>query len=75
MLAKHQVLLNVFHHLWSGGGSEGQNWFVGLDLPDFSYLEIRRSEIVAPLADAVCYIHANKAHLSMFEFGDKEFRC
>ena len=71
LLAELQPLLYVPCHLRSGRSRKRKDGTVGEELSNLRYLQIRRAEIIAPLADAMCLIDRDKADLHATQLIDK----
>ena len=60
-------MLNILHNIWRSGGRKGQNRHLAEavlqeQVAYASDTQIGRSEIVAPLRDAVCFVHGDHAY-------------
>ena len=75
LLLEPQLVLNVIYHLWRGSGGECQDGHrVGDDVAQLRYLLIGRTEVIAPLRNAMGFIHTNHADVAhSFQFGAKQF--
>ena len=67
-----QFVADVLDNHRRGGGGKGQNGNIGQDGADSDYLQVGRTEIVTPLADAVCLVDGDKADAHVAQLGDKE---
>ena len=62
LLREKQFLLDVADHFRCGGGGEGEDGNLRKELPYFGNFEIGRTEVVAPLGDAVGFVHGQHRH-------------
>ena len=60
-----KLLLDILHHLRCGCGSECQHRHTRQQLPDFGYLKIRRTEVVAPLRNAVRLVDGEQRNIQV----------
>ena len=73
LLAESESLLYVVHHLRRSRCGKSKHGSVGFQLPYIDNFEVRRPEVIAPLADAMGFIYCDEAHLHVFQFCLEEF--
>ena len=61
LILEMQLFLNIVDDGRRGRGRKGKDGNTGLDLPDIRNLQVRRTEIIAPLTDAVGFIYRDEA--------------
>ena len=69
-----ELLLDVLSHLWCCRRREGKDGDVGFQRPYIGDMEIRRPEVIAPLADAVGLVDGDEADLHVAELRQEELR-
>ena len=62
LLAETELFLNVGNRFFCRRSRQSKDRTVGKELPDLGYLQIRRTEIVTPLTNAMCFINSNETH-------------
>ena len=62
LFRKKEFLLDVADHFGCGSGGEGEDGHFRKILPYFGNFEIGRTEVVAPLGDAVGLVHGQHLH-------------
>ena len=66
-LAEKELALNVGDHFGSGGGGKGYDGNVVVEGTDAGDVEIRGTEVVAPLGDAVSLVHGDERYFHLTE--------
>ena len=62
----------VFHYGRSGCGSESEYGGVGKYFSEVFDFQVRRSEVVAPLCDAVCFVYGDETDVCVVNFFKEE---
>ena len=70
--SRGQLGADVVYDLWRGGSRQCQHGDIRMDVADVGNFEIGRSEVVAPLRDAVCLVDSDEAHLHVAQLGLKQ---
>ena len=73
LFCKMESVLYIIHNFWSRSRCKSKDRYLGNHFPDFGYLQVRRAEIVAPLADTMGFIYCDETYMDVFELGLKEF--
>ena len=73
LLLESQLHLYVFYHGRRGCGGKCEDGSVGEELAEERNLQIRRTEVVAPLRDAVRLIDGDEADAGVSYLGDEKF--
>lgn len=71
LLFKLEVFLDVFHHFRRRRGGNGDDGHVRVQLPQLGDAQVRRPEVVAPLADAVGFVDGQQRQ---FHLADADAR-
>ena len=69
---KEQALLDIIDNLWCGSSCKSEDWHVRQVFPDIGNSQISRSEVIAPLADAMGLIDTDETHLHVAQLGAEE---
>ena len=57
-----QLLLDILYYFGRGGGGQGQDRCFRTDFADVDDFQIGRTEVVAPLGDAMCLVDSDEAY-------------
>ncbi|CUQ11753.1 Uncharacterised protein [Segatella copri] len=68
-----KLVLDIFYYIGSGRSRKSKDWYTGLHISYFCNFEIRRAEIVPPLADAVSFIYRDETHRNVAQFSLEQF--
>jgi hypothetical protein len=60
-------MADVFLHFACGGGCEGEDGDLFLTLPNGVYVEVGGSEIIAPLREAMGFVHRDQVQRQMWK--------
>ena len=60
-----QLVLDVYHHLGRGGGSEREDRYIGLDAAYVGNTQVTGTEVIAPLADAMGFVDGDKTNVDV----------
>ena len=71
-----EACLNIFGHFGRGGGCQGQTGHIGTQqFAQFADKQIRRTEVIAPLRDAMRLIHHKQRDVEGAQFVAKPLPC
>ena len=74
LLPEMEFLLNVIHHFGSSRSRQRQDRYAGQHFADIGYRHIRGTEIIAPLRDAMAFVHGQEADLHRLQLSLEYFR-
>ena len=60
-----QLVLDVYHHLGRGGGSEREDRYIGLDAAYVGNTQVTGTEVITPLADAMGFVDGDKTNVDV----------
>ena len=68
-----EILLDVLRYLRGSCGRKGQNGTAGLYVSYPGYLQVRRTEVITPLADAMCLVNGYEADVHVSQLLEEQF--